>query len=585
MEILVNGKSAVLKKGSSFEYVAENRAFTDSDGYSLTITFPLAGCAENVAIFGHLNRKDVDNPRTVLDCEIRDIHFYKSGAITITELNEMEVKAQFLEGRSAQNFDVTFDDVYINELDLGEPEFLVPPSEPHSAWQGLRYGQEYVALPWVNNSSESGNLQNEVIYENNEYRWGDDVEGLSYFPYLIVIAKRICVAVGYSFDFSEWENDEGKKYILVCNALPYAWDIPQFARALPHWTVVEFFEKLEPFLGGEFEINHKDRFISFAFTKTILAGKSTVHIEKCLDSFSSELTRDDECEYKVSATLKYKECSHLMQKYYSCGWFIEEQGKSIIEFDTLNELLDVASKYRVITSSGKNSTHKKVLYAKNEDTYYVIRVFLYSPVNGVPDHYYPYTILQPINVFCEDVVFDETENEIEIEFVPVCIDIDDEKGYLMFLDLPSYDESSIEIDNSSLASNSFQTLPVQLLSAGEKEGKTEYFDVINVGFWDGSNYTLLNHPIPAIDTIMIREDWTLARSHFSMRLKDLRSPGYRIEGKQKFQFSFLMDSVPDVRSVFYINGKKYLCEKITTTFSESGMSQLKKGVFYRIVDE
>ncbi len=583
MHILVNGQTASIKKGSSFEFVSENRAFSGSDGYSLSITFPLAGCPENIAVFGHLNRKDVDNPNVTLDCEIRDIHFFKSGAITITELNESEVKSQFLEGRSAQNFDATFDDVYINELDLGEPESLSPPAQPYTAWQGLHYGQEYVALPWVNNSS--GNIQNRLVLDNDVLRWHEDVEGLSFFPYLIVIAKRICEAVGYEYDFSEWENDEEKRFLLLCNALPYAWDMPQFARALPHWTVTEFFEKLEPFLSGEFDINHKAQIITFSFMATILEGKKPILIENCLDSFSSELTRDDECEYLGTATIKYKECNHNMQKFYSCKWFIEEQRSSVLKFDTLKDLIIVASDYRYISSSGPNSTHKKVLYAKDVDRFFILRVFRYAPVSGFHDLTIPYTILQPINHFGDDVVLKDSDNEIEIEFVPVCIDIDDEQGYMMYLNLPDYSEDFVEDEHQTFSGGTFQTLPVQLLSAGEKEKISEYFDVINVGFWDGSNFTLLRRPIPAVDTIMIREDWTLAHNHFSLRLKDLRTPAPLIDGRKKYSFSFLMDSVPDVRSVFYIDGKKYLCEKITTTFSESGMSQLKKGVFYRIVDE
>ena len=40
MNIYVNNKLAALKKGTSFEYVSENRLFSGSDGYTLTITFP-----------------------------------------------------------------------------------------------------------------------------------------------------------------------------------------------------------------------------------------------------------------------------------------------------------------------------------------------------------------------------------------------------------------------------------------------------------------------------------------------------------------------------------------------------------------
>lgn len=84
MEIRINGKRAMLKKGTSFEYVAENRLFSGSDGYTLSITFPLRHCRENLDIFGHINRMDVIAGKVIFDCEIRDRNFYKFGSITIT---------------------------------------------------------------------------------------------------------------------------------------------------------------------------------------------------------------------------------------------------------------------------------------------------------------------------------------------------------------------------------------------------------------------------------------------------------------------------------------------------------------------
>ena len=56
MEIIINNQQAVLKEGTSFDFIAENRLFTGSDSYTLTITFPLRGCVQNIAIFGHIHR-------------------------------------------------------------------------------------------------------------------------------------------------------------------------------------------------------------------------------------------------------------------------------------------------------------------------------------------------------------------------------------------------------------------------------------------------------------------------------------------------------------------------------------------------
>ena len=100
MKILINGKLAALKENTSFEYIADNRLFSGSDGYSLTITFPLRGCSQNLAIFGNINRADVAANKVIFDCQIIDRALVLRGSIVVTEISQAEVKTQFLEGRS-----------------------------------------------------------------------------------------------------------------------------------------------------------------------------------------------------------------------------------------------------------------------------------------------------------------------------------------------------------------------------------------------------------------------------------------------------------------------------------------------------
>jgi len=233
MEIKINGREAVLKSGTSFEYVAENRMFSGSDGYTLSITFPLKDCPENIAVFGNINRADVIARKVIFECEIRHGKFFKFGSITVNEINASEVKCQFLEGRSEQNFSQTFDDIYINELDLGSWPSGKP--NPSDAWRpGYTSRPEAVALPWVNDYS--GNIQNLAEYtvddasqNRGHYSWHPDTWGLSWQPYLITIVARICEAVGYAADLSAWERSEEHRWLLVCNCLPAAWYTPQYA--------------------------------------------------------------------------------------------------------------------------------------------------------------------------------------------------------------------------------------------------------------------------------------------------------------------------------------------------------------------
>ena len=586
MKIIINGKDAVLKKGTSFEFVAENRSFTGSDSYTLSITFPLRGCPENIAIFGYINRTDIDKSKVVFDCEISDINFYSAGTITIVEINEKEVKTQFLEGRSEQNFDDTFDEIYINELDLGEYPSYSLSSNPATQWNGLNVGQEAVALPWVNNSS--GNIQNEVVYANNAYTYHADCKGLSFQPYLIAIVRRICLALGYSCDVSQWNNRQDLRYLIVCNVLPWAWDIPQFARALPHWSVTEFFEKLEHFLGGEFDIDHRNKSIKFTFTSNILLNAETIKIDKVVDSYTAEVSDTNESNYIEASNVRYMECEHNMWKFYSCPWFIKDSKNTRVEYDTIVQLINANRCYARVRQYHRGTNINKVLYAKNIDTHFIIRCIRneYAGTNSLGEKIYDrICILQPINVFCDMIGDESNEDAIELDFVPAWIEeTESSKGNCLFLEIGNYEEEDASSSNTSNDDDTtiYQPNAMQQLSAGKKQEKVEYYDKIYVAFWNGTNYNSGKLPCPTLDTINIREDWSVFSSNGSLRLQ--KAPKYKINTKHKFQFSFIADRIPNVRSVFFINGRKYLCEKITATFTENGMSQLLKGSFYLIIE-
>ena len=609
MIILVNNKIAALKKDTSFEYISENRLFSGSDGYTLTITFPLKDCIPNLAIFGHINRADVSTRKVIFDCEIRDRNFYKFGCLTVVEINESEVKTQFLDGRSEQNFDVTFDSIYINELDLGSPEITSAASiTPGSAWS-YSTDRQYVALPWVNDST--GNMQNYPVENGNSgtWKWHADTKGLSWQPYLIYIARQICSAVGYSCEFSVWESISDFKYLLVCNTLPYSWHAPQFAAALPHWTVEEFFSKLELLMSCEFDIDHRAKRISMNLSKNVVNSKQPIVIDNVVDEHSIEVSiEDDKCDYSETKNISYKDCEHNMSKFYSCDWFIKAYKDTAVVYDTLSGLL--AANRGLATWNGSNmrgSNMNNLLYAADVNTYFVVRTIsrvgtVQRKLGGEVIVWQYKCALQPVNVLGPRIVDDsDGASTEEIEFVPACIDYtDDDNGWCLFLSFNGYDEETNYIERQGfqnyddhieeMNSRFAQTTMVQSIEAGESEGRAEYYDKIYIAWWDGAaNAGSHKLPFPHVHDVVINDDWSgYYHPQFSLRLNDKLLDrfhfAYPIDKTKKYTFKFLADKLPDVRTLYYIRGKRYVCEKLTATFTDAGMSQLVKGEFYEVVE-
>ena len=608
MQIYINGRLASLKKGTSFEYVAENRLFANSDGFSMSITFPLRGCPENIAIFGYLNRKDVRCGNAVYDCSIVEADFRLSGELTIVEVNDVDLKAQFLSGRSAQNYDKTFSDIYINELDLGSPDN--PRLADVTPEQASRYSiGSYVALPWV---TASGNIENLSVYTPSEdeqlggtFAWHSDTSGLSWQPYLLYITRKIIEAVGYFCDLSKWESSESHKYLLICNTLPYAWDMPGWSSALPHWSVEEYLSKLELLLGCEFDVDHRSKYIKFSWTQSSLAEKRVVRLDDVVEEYSSEIADEPQnCDYPATKNLKYKECDHTMWRYYCCPSLPKLFGKDCVEYNTLSGLLAANENLRLWNGGRmRGSNLNKLLYAKDVDAYFIVRA-VRRTYNG-PDpsdnriHKWNYhCILQPVNLFGDRIVSELTEEGNELDFVPAWIDYTDECGRTLFLSCGDYNESSSGSATDRPASgtdewyewrnNQFaQTLSSQRIEyMGASDSKPEYYDRIYIGWWKGSGPSPQVFPYPRVCDVEVLEDWSgFCTFPFSLRLgtNPIASLA-QIDTCEKASFKWFSKRIPDVRSVFLIHGRRYLCEKITATFTEDGMSQLLKGVFYPVVD-
>jgi hypothetical protein len=193
----------------------------------------------------------------------------------------------------------------------------------------------------------------------------------------------------------------------------------------------------------------------------------------------------------------------------------------------------------------------------------------------------------PINIFGDRrITPGENEKVQEIKMVPAWLDeTDDEHGFMLFLQMAGYDETDDADVQEGEDVEMVNPVPLAMIAQGEKQGVTEYYDKIYLAYWDG-NIPQNEVPMPWVDSVMVDAQWRYRTFPSSLRFDGLTAvpfPQYDVDLKQKYTFSFLADRIPNPRAVFHINGFRYLCEKITATLTENGMSRKMKFQGYRLL--
>lgn len=621
MIISINGQPVCLKEGTSFDFVSENRYFTDADEYSMSISVPLEGCPQNISVFGHLTRKDVDNPKSVLDAEIRHRDFLVRGVMAITEITQSEIKLQFLSNRTAQNYSSDLDETYINELNLGEPMSTDPADWTVMRAWGLDSSSEnymkYIAIPWVNNSS--GNVQNDVIHDvaTLGYSWNPELKGLSFMPYMKYIAEQICKAIGFVCDFSAWEAS-GYRYLLCCSALPWAWEMPQFAYALPHWSVRRFFTELENLMHCEFDFDFFNGKVTMSLFSENATTAGSVLIENIVDEYSVAVeSRLKKSEIDKPQLFKYRDSDSKVWNRYVCDWLVKANRNFVIEVDSNLKWNEIVAEYgspvRLLTRGDQETIDE--LKSWNPcpyifhylNTYFIVEYgdiikteFIEDGEDVVDGNIFQnYARVDtferkfiPIAMFAPWLSDNDRDAATEISITPAIIDETD-MGDCVFLTCGELGNDGVVIDEGGVEVGKRKFS--EMITAGEQSGEDEYLSAMATAFAIPEIYLdkMGSYYCPFIDRVHV-DNSNMVVNYVQGMSEDLRinqsrkyAEGISLEAidlEQKYTFKFLSDKVPDVRAVFYIQGKRYVCESITATFTENGMSELKKGVFYRIID-
>lgn len=598
MRIYVDGKEAVLKAGSTFEYVSENPLFAEAEGYSLEIEFPLNDCPENILIFGALHVKGVDIKKVTFPCVLDAGTFRKSGFLKIVEVNDVEVKGQFLEGMSTEKYEFDALGMYIDEMDFTGYDG----TDGNTAFYNYVSEDEFVNLVvWDKQDDAIFNRKGFYGFLHPKLQFllelilldlagvdDYDISALTSIPWF---SKLVIVNTTAKLrQVNKIDDDHENKGFMYTNMI------------LPHWTVKEFLDEIAKFFGCNVAYDMINRKITFIPLNKYVDEAEEVEIIAC-DDYKIEV---EEGEGKYSQRGKYKlpdECNpdginmcpgleNFMGKV-TVKAFVNPSGRTfewMANNYSTDNYFNEATAYLHSPSSPLSSGYVKIVEKITKDG--VVGQFItFERVNQYGNFLEGDELkIVPCNLEIKrferwygmgpDGEIIINEGDISIPYKMPVIDIQKPKAEYNFSELVEAVSKNEDVESKY---NKLY-LVIYDSSAVKTNGyhlNTKEFEPIAGTVYPEATKTALVGDVPTYHKDLRHYSYTLSPVDqlISGRIKLLN-----IDESQLYRYKFLGTTIPSPTSVFLINGQKFACLRITAHFTPSGMSDLLEGEFYRIID-
>lgn len=621
IELFIENKKAVLPENVKFKVTMENVFFTKSGNYTYDIELP---AKENFTIFGHINRLDTSTDSITYSAKlVVDNDELLNGKATLTSVSQTSIKVQLLAGNAQMNFVNNNEQLYIDEIDLGnwgreiqgiyysgsgkgttyslfyaaiwnvyQSKWRTSREEAKLWLEQLLWGTgKYVAYPIYNeNADTTCNDWVVRIIDNSAYfepRWSLQQEfsdgsskqvGNNYpqvkfalQPKLVWLIERLFEKLGYKVDVSDLESIDllSRIYITTAN------DRLEICKALPHWTVNDFITQIEKFLGIVVYTNGKE----IRIIPRSKYNSNTYYIKDVVDEWSIDYDENDNfdsigyCKTDVYSCIDNEIRELAKKKVFSSLVELQSEFSNNPNFCSENKgyIFEVEGRYYIVR--GENNTLREIDYLKpkqqnNGDVDFELKI--------VPC---------PMAIRSFDVVSTDTIDDVKIDSI-----IMTNEAYIMSReDLLSCTFSGITnsdaIEDVEAVINGNEELPEK--NNNDIMYVALSYDQINTGAG------IISYPLGVVHPLSTTAPFSLFNNighSLSINnipgLKTLYSEVVDKEPKiirnKKYCIRFISNKKITPDGVYIIRNRKFVCEKLEYSINTRGMEKLVTGYFYEM---
>lgn len=581
-ELFIDGVSVVLPKDFSIQVKRENSFITKNGEYTYDITLQLTN-PTNAALYKHLYRLNstlkIDEKRSAV--LIADNRVYCNGTEIITGWTESTVSIQVASGNSELNYFIG-SDLLISFLDMK----TTVPKRGDMDYITKTYPEvDYCLAPVVNRTT--GYCINQWAYGKPtlEDTYTLQADGQYWFPqpYLWAFVKEVMRAIGYELQVNQIENTVFKNLIICHVVETYKWN-----EILPGWSVKEFFEEIEKMFNAVFVVDNRKRTARLMIKPSYYADVEVAHVLHVEDAYEAEIGEDNEAVDTMSSTnVKYQMPD---SGYYRLRCFPDDFSnnvkRDIIPVDFEPDVTDQMQRM--------NDWFRGNGFQKNDIVYtdaLTSREFVYKGRTFNEG----WSVFEPVNEF-KPLERENAENTVELEMIPVELAFSDLYSYVgsdknrpIKIMIPVVDENGTSDENSESITNVLEQ--VETWTFKESQSKETIYLAFYIGLvtYEPLTSGRYDFPLPFTDLYT----WTQSYKYWPTNdigatlalttLDKLFYEGvYDIDFDKAIKIRSFDPNVYDVRLVFEINNKRYICKEMEFTLDAYGRKGAWTGTFYPI---
>ncbi len=542
-ELFLNNKRVYFIGSKGIKMTKNNPYLVQSGTYSLEIEIPL-DIPENLEVFGPLQRIEVSkNPVEFSARMISSSKEIFNGTASLTNISELKAKIQLLGGNSEFNILYGDENIYIDELpfedlDMESIAYENGADTVYTSTDYLDILRKIRPLCWVKAKCYDAN--------NDAYINGDDEEE-SLSPNLIFCIRAIIHALGYSLKDCYFDTTPFKKlYVMTGYIHSESWTLAEIVKgALPHWSVVTFFEELQRIFNCTVRFNETEKNVSI-----ILNAPSETTVIEVADEFESEIDEEQKANTPSTCNLQF-ECSS------EDGWDLNIIPTSMHEkfehkiFGSLEELREYAT-------SNPSEAARYLLHCPQGTAIYDTNWQELSFVDRYGTRYIGSSEQMSLKIGPSQLrQVNPTLDTLETRAV-----VNGPKGVIAGVDITPYDVLHSEETPDYVAKGDSKVDELRIYAW-------------TIGFTEQSK-------LDGILSLHVSSDVYDSLYPPSMTLGDLFKNTPNIKDSVLHRFSFIADAVPDISNMFLIKHKKYIAKKIEYTIKNDCMDNLLKGEFYEL---